>query len=318
MAKKCFGIGLVTVDRLILDAKETEPVASYVGGSCGNVMVLLALAGWECTPIARLGVDSNADFIIEDFNRLGVSTECIIRDPQGRTTELFQRNYIGRNGVLRHRFEFMDDKMNLSARGHMQFRPITIVQAEPFMDRLWSEKPALLYVDRLFPAAVQVAEKAHEAGSLVFYEPSEKPGSRNFDKCVAASDIIKFSDQRLADFGYFDSVEDKLIIQTLGEDGLKFRLNSGWINVSTVRNDHVLDTCGAGDATTAAFIDFLFKALNSETVSGEALLSAGTGKVKDCLERAGRVGAYSCGFNGARGVMGGRTWQEIIDNSNYL
>ena len=51
--KIAVGAGLISLDVLIWDGK-LIPVGYYVGGTCGNVMMILAHMGWESYPIARL------------------------------------------------------------------------------------------------------------------------------------------------------------------------------------------------------------------------------------------------------------------------
>ena len=49
----CIGAGLISLDVLIRDG-ERLPVSYYVGGTCGNVMMILSYMGWDVHPIARL------------------------------------------------------------------------------------------------------------------------------------------------------------------------------------------------------------------------------------------------------------------------
>ena len=61
-------------------------------------------------------------------------------------------------------------------------------------------------------------------------------------------------------------------------------------------NDKVLDTSGAGDWTSAALINVLFK----EKRSAESFLQA---DLVAALNEEQPVGARSCSFEGARGMM---------------
>ena len=110
------------------------------------------------------------------------------------------------------------------------------------------------------------------------------------------SDIIKFSEQRIKDIEQFESYQDKLFIQTQGAKGLSYRLNFGWIHLEPVTNDKVIDTAGAGDWTTAAFINELFKTRNR--ISDISVV-----EIERALNDAQKVGAQSCSYEGARGMM---------------
>ena len=47
------GAGLISLDVLIWEGNRI-PVSFYVGGTCGNVMMILSHMGWDAYPIARL------------------------------------------------------------------------------------------------------------------------------------------------------------------------------------------------------------------------------------------------------------------------
>lgn len=49
----CLGAGLISLDVLIRDGANL-PVSYYVGGTCGNVMMILSYMGWDAYPISRL------------------------------------------------------------------------------------------------------------------------------------------------------------------------------------------------------------------------------------------------------------------------
>ena len=87
-----------------------------------------------------------------------------------------------------------------------------------------------------------------EKGSVIFLVPSSKGGNVNlFNQCVAVADIVKFADQIIKDISQFDSIGDKLFVQTKGERGISFRYNSEWMHLAPVMNDNVDDTAGVGD-----------------------------------------------------------------------
>ena len=112
------------------------------------------------------------------------------------------------------------------------------------------------------------------------------------------ADIVKFADQRIKDIELFDYYNDKLIIQTQGEKGLNYQLNSEWRHLDSITNEHIVDTSGAGDWTSAALINELFKDKDIKSI-GLFTLS----EVENALMEAQQVGARSCSFEGARGMM---------------
>lgn len=286
------GAGLISLDVLIREG-ERLPVSYYVGGTCGNVMMILAHMGWQSYPIARLNGTKDTTRLLADMEKHGVHQDYISTN-DGKTPVIVQRNFINKDGVPTHRFE------SRNGRGHfyLDFKPLTMKQADAVIARI-DFVPKVFFFDRVAPAILKLATTFKAKGAVVFFEPSSRGGNVDlFNKCVTVADIVKFSDQRIKDFHQFDGVADKLIIQTLGANGLNYRLNSDWIHLEPVHNDHVVDTAGAGDWTAAALINELFKDKDIKAISS---LTAQT--VEQPLNAAQRVGALSCSYEGARGMM---------------
>ena len=121
---------------------------------------------------------------------------------------------------------------------------------------------------------------------------------KTFNKCVEVADVVKFSDQRIKDYRQFDGVADKLFIQTQGAEGLIYRLNSDWNHLEPVHNDNVVDTAGAGDWTAAALINELYKDKERQEI-----FNFTPAAIAKALNAAQRIGAQSCSYEGARGMM---------------
>ena len=286
------GAGLISLDVLIRDG-ERLPVSYYVGGTCGNVMMILAHMGWQSYPIARLDGTKDTTRLLADMKRNGVHTDYVSTN-DGKTPVIVQRNFINKDGVPTHRFE------SRNGRGHfyLDFKPLTVKQADAVIERI-DFVPKVFFFDRVAPAILKLATTFKGKGSVVFFEPSSRGGNVDlFNKCVAAADIVKFSDQRIKDFHQFDGMADKLFIQTQGANGLSYRLNSDWIHLEPVLNDHVVDTAGAGDWTAAALINELFKDKNITTMASFTAQA-----LERPLNEAQKVGAKSCSYEGARGMM---------------
>lgn len=286
------GAGLISLDVLIRDG-ERLPVSYYVGGTCGNVMMILAHMGWQSYPIARLDGTKDTTRLLADMEKHGVHKDYISTN-DGKTPVIVQRNFINKDGVPTHRFE------SRNGRGHfyLDFKPLTMKQADAVIERI-DFVPKVFFFDRVAPAILKLATVFKGKGSVVFFEPSSRGGNVDlFNKCVAVADIVKFSDQRIKDFHQFDGMADKLFIQTQGANGLSYRLNSDWIHLEPVLNDHVVDTAGAGDWTAAALINELFKDKDTTTMASFTAQA-----LEMPLNEAQKVGAQSCSYEGARGMM---------------
>lgn len=288
----CVGAGLVSLDVLIHDGQRI-PISYYVGGTCGNVMMILAHMGWDTYPIARLDDTKDTKRLLDDMKRHGVHTDYITT-LDGKTPVIVQRNFINKDGVPTHIFE----SRNGEGHFYLDFRSLTMKQADAVIERV-DFAPKVFFFDRVSPAIQKLAKAFKENGSVLFFEPSSRGGDvKRFNQCVAIADIIKFSDQRIKDIHQFDNLSDKLFIQTQGAKGLSYRLNSGWIHLGPILNEHVVDTSGAGDWTAAALINELFSGKNIKSI---AEFSAS--EIELALNEAQRIGADSCSFEGARGMM---------------
>ena len=286
------GAGLISLDVLIWDGK-LIPVGYYVGGTCGNVMMILAHMGWESYPIARLDETKDAQRIKDDMLNHNVHID-FVSTGDGKTPVIVQRNFINKDGVPTHKFE----SRNNVGRFYLDFKSLTLKQANEVIGKIYFV-PKVFFFDRVSPAILKLASVFKEKGSVIFFEPSSRGGDvKLFNKCVEASDIIKFSDQRIKDISQFDDMTDKLFIQTQGANGLSFRLNSDWIHLEPFTNDNVVDTAGAGDWTAAALINGLFKDKEIKRIADYS-----SKEIENALNEAQKVGAQSCSYEGARGMM---------------
>ena len=286
------GAGLISLDVLIRDG-ERLPVSYYVGGTCGNVMMILAHMGWDAFPIARLDGTKDTARLLADMKKNSVHTD-FISTSDGKTPVIVQRNFINKDGVPTHRFE----SRNNMGRFYLDFKSLTLKQTNDVIARI-DFVPKVFFFDRVSPAILRLADTFKEKGSAVFFEPSSRGGDvKTFNKCVEVADVVKFSDQRIKDYHQFDDVEDKLFIQTQGAQGLIYRLNSGWTHLNPMMNDNVVDTAGAGDWTAAALINEFYKDKEKQEI-----FHFTPAAIAEALNAAQRIGAQSCSYEGARGMM---------------
>ena len=115
---------------------------------------------------------------------------------------------------------------------------------------------------------------------------------------VEVSDVVKFSDQNMPDVSYAEGRKDKLFIQTLGSEGLRFNLKgAGWVKLPPVANDNVVDWEGAGDWTTSAFLNALAEAdcLRLSDMTEDV--------VRTALEKAQETASKSVSYMGSKGMI---------------
>ena len=289
----CLGVGTFPLDNLQeKNGKDVKTIYQHVGGTCGNVMSILAWMGWHTLPAARLD-DSEAGLLIKaDLESYGCDTRLVSNAPDGGTTILDIIHKIGRDGKPKTAY------MPHSPRGgrFVNHRFWTLKQAQALFDSL-EEMPEVFFFDRCAPGNILLAQLFRERGVLVYYEPNE-PVDRNFLRAVAASDIVKFSNEKHPDVSFTEGFTDKLFIQTLNEKGLCFKLRAeGWITIPPEHNPHAVDGEGAGDWTTSAFIN---------EMGHHHMLTFGRIHLPNtwhCLQEAQRVASESVSYIGAKGLI---------------
>ena len=295
MKKICIGTGLVCLD-ILMRENEKKAVSYKVGGTCGNVMMILAHMGWDSYPVARLNSSDYSKTMLEDMKMHKVHTDFVSTLDDGATPVIIQHNIIDKNGTPSHKFTFQGAKGGF----YLDYKAVTQKAAMQVLESL-KFSPTVFFFDRVNPATVAMSEYFRNKDTLVYFEPSSEPklgNQKQFDKCLINSNIIKFAYQRLPDTTFTENYKNKLFIQTLGSNGLRFNLfGKGWIELPAIPNHNIIDTSGAGDWTTAMLLDSMIKAgITSISELTEPLL-------RTFLTKAQKKGSESCSYEGARGLM---------------
>ena len=289
----CLGAGTFPLDNLQeKTGKDIKTIYQHVGGTCGNVMSILAWMGWHTLPAARLDNSETGLLIKADLESYGCDTRLVSNTPDGGTTILDIIHKTGRDGKPKTAY------MAHSPRGgrFVNHRFWTQKQAQALFDSL-EEMPDVFFFDRCAPGNILLAQLFHERGVLVYYEPNE-PVDRNFLRAVTASDIVKFSNEKHPDVSFTEGFTDKLFIQTLNEKGLRFKLRAeGWMTIPPEHNPHAVDGEGAGDWTTSAFINDMG---HHHMLTFDRIHQP---NVTHCLEEAQRVASMSVSYLGAKGLI---------------
>lgn len=290
----CLGAGTFPLDNLLMKHADgsVETIYQHVGGTAGNVMSILAWMGWQTLPAARLD-DSEVGLQLKaDLESYGCDTRFLTNTADGGTTILDIIHKTGRDGKPKTAY------MAHSPRGgrFVNHRFWTLKQAQALFDSL-DQMPDIFFFDRCAPGNILLAELLYERGVLVYYEPNE-PVDRNFLRAVAASDIVKFSNERHPDVSFTEGYTDKLFIQTMNQEGLRYRLRGGeWKQLTPVSNSNAIDGEGAGDWTSSTLID----ALGKRGLPRIADIQASV--LEECLMEAQKVASESVTYIGAKGLI---------------
>lgn len=295
---KIFGTGLIALD-LVMSAEEQSPIRAWAGGTCGNVLSIMAYLGWEAFPIARMNGDLASQRVKADLRKWGVQLKFASCSPTVHSPIVIQQIKRGRDGVPRHRFSWACPRCGQWLPG---YKAVTLNAVEKILPDL--AKASVFFMDRLSPAALVLAEEAVKKGAVVFFEPSGKSDEKLLGEALKLAHVIKYSDQRLDSFGKLieSSPSLRLEVQTMGDNGLRYRYRlakqfSAWHHSDVVKAPVLADTCGSGDWCTAGILSMIAQ----NGLAG--LLGAGASGIREALRYGQALAAWNCGFEGARGGM---------------
>lgn len=291
------GTGFIALD--IVEGKGSTFGAA--GGSCGNVMAMLAWLGWTASPTGRIGTDSAADFILSEYVALGVDCSRIVRDESVATPIVIQRSRETADGERTHRFSLSCPDCG----GWLpRFRPMTIGQAAPTLES--DLAPKVFYFDRVTPASLRLAKWAKDGGALVLFEPSSVGDEKPFQKAIDICHVLKYSHDRLGHIPDLAAAQSpELIVETLGAQGLRMRWRGSWSVMPAFNTDVFEDAAGSGDWCSAGLL---------HSVGAEGAEGFHKSERTD-LERALKFGqalaTLNCRFEGARGLMSFMDHQSV-------
>ena len=292
MQKTIIGTGIFNLDTIVVREYPAWPamrpfvekeVLQEVGGTCGNVMCMLATMGWKVRPVACLDDSVEGLKIMEDLKAFGCDCTYVSNTPGGGTTLLrctHKKDADGRHVM----------SVRAGSPGGSRFPKRHFLRARDeapaFLEAL-KEAPAVFFFDDSAAGNRALAKGLKERGSLIFFEPSRVASNADLD-AIGLSDFIKFSDENVPDVSFADAFPDKVFIQTMGPAGVRIKEKGGaWYVVEGVRNDTVVDTEGAGDTFTSAFINVM---ADGETVA-------------DAAREAMKMASRSVGFLGSKGMF---------------
>lgn len=291
------GSGFIALD--VIEGEREEFCAT--GGTCGNVLTILAWLGWQSSPIGRLGKDAAGKFVVKEMAEAGVDTSFLRQDPSTPTPIVIQRNIIDKSGHRTHRFA-----LTCPGCGNWlpRFRPIVRQDAEQAKSAA-PTTPSVFFFDRVSSGIIELARWARNAGAVVMFEPANYSDEKHFREAIELCHVLKFSRERLGHVKDFSNTPyPAIIIETQGEEGLRIRWREQWSQMEAFKVSRFVDAAGAGDWCSAGFLHVVSQ-------RGAAGLLSGS---KASVERAVRLGqalsAVNCGYEGARGLMMALTQQS--------
>ena len=290
---RVLGTGLLALDLIVQHGPDGERLSASGGGTCGNVLVILARAGWEASWLGSMDTSPPGRMVLDEMHRGGVRTHT---SDNAAPAPIFAHHiHTDADGKARHWFS---DTCPVCARRLPRY-------ARPSDD--WLRRQArhvdtadVFFADRLSAGTLELAHIAYARGALVVYEPSSASDAPWMDQMIALADVVKFSSDRASALrGAIPSNERALWLETRGQKGLRWSLGRvGAYNALTpaMHNPAAIDACGAGDWLTSALLIGLAQTRRKPADLDYAQLSA-------LMQYASGVAAWSCGFLGARGGL---------------
>lgn len=291
------GTGLVALDILISGNK---PYRKWIGGSCGNVITILAYLGWESYPIVPLGKDKASDIILKDMKKWNVLTKFIQNNIEFSTPIVIERIF-SNGSTSAHEFRFKCPKCG-------SFLPRNRPIRKELVNSIIKKTPIgqVFYFDRVSIAALEFAKDQRSKGGIIVFEPHKFSKRKLFKECLQVAHIVKYSYEELET--NFFGINIPLEIQTVGAEGLRYRyqkLHTEWQKIPAFHIPELVDSAGAGDWCTAGIIHMLGQ--NGQ----KGLLKVTRKNIENSLRFGQALSALGCKYEGARGLMYSLSKNEV-------
>lgn len=308
-SQTCVGTGFIVLDVIRSSVGPSATEKRFAGGSCGNVLSILAYFGWEANAVGRIGDDQAGRELVADLGKWGVETNLLQVEAGRGTPIVVQENYLDASGRPRHKFTRACPVCGATLPA---YRPLLTKEVASIAAELPSH--AVFYFDRVAPGILDLAQRSRADGALVVFEPSGIKDERLFGDCLKSAHVVKYANDRIE--GIHDVVKNAKVpieIETLGAKGLRLRVRTdgragSWRDLPAFSPPELRDAAGSGDWTTAGLIHGLM----TRRAPVEKLV-ADADAVIGATRWGQALAALNCGFEGARGLMYAADAKLVLD-----
>lgn len=282
------GTGFTVLDRIY--AGDAIRPLEELGGTCGNVLVSLAMLGWRVAPLLSLGDDTVGRFLLDVFDRAGAATN-FVNLREGRSSPVLVQHIDTALG--QHNFSAVCPGTNIRFAGFQSIGPDDVEIAQEAVSGC-----SILFADRVSESIVESMTIAAAAGAIVYFEPSAVGAPELFADAVRLSSIVKFSSERLGELvNDLEQSSEAILVVTHGAAGLEVRHGIERAFCPAIPATNVVDTCGSGDMVSVGLIDRL---LDSDISTSTPLTLPA---VLPGIVAGQRLAMENCAFAGARGLF---------------
>ncbi len=262
---------LFTIGELLIDFTPTEQHGSlaniehftkHAGGAPANVAAVCAKLGQQAALLTQVGQDAFGDFLIKTLQQTGVDTQYIRQTTDGETSLAF----VSLNGHGERDFQFYRRHAAdlLYKQDYLPLQLLTAQDIVHFCSVNLVESP-------MKQAHLAFIEQAHQAGSLVSFDPNVRlPLWQDETACRATilaflpkAHIVKLSEEELL---FLTALEEEqaavqalfqghvaVIIITHGAAGATLYTKKLHVK-APAKEVQTVDTTGAGDAFIGAVL----------------------------------------------------------------
>lgn len=254
-------VGEILADMIGQKEDGVTTFKAFCGGAPFNLAVNAKQSGAKVGFVGRVGNDVIGRFVLCEAQKAHLDRLDIQIDAERNTTIAFVTLTDGERDFAFNRHDTADFNIDFDDIDFESYENLEIVHLGSLM---LSEQKGREFAEK-------IANKASELGAKLSFDMNfRKDIYKNFEDAkrayapfVERADIIKFSDDELADYtGISDMDEaaksvlkkDKLLLVTLGKRGSAYYYNDLKGIVPSISGVKCVDTTGAGDAFFGAFL----------------------------------------------------------------
>lgn len=254
-------VGEILADMIGQKVSGVTTFKAFCGGAPFNLAVNAKQSGAKVGFVGRVGNDVIGRFVLDEAQKAHLERLDIQIDAERNTTIAFVTLTDGERDFAFNRHDTADFNIDFDDIDFLGYEDLNIVHLGSLM---LSEQKGREFAEK-------IANKASELGAKLSFDMNfRKDIYKNFEDAkrayapfVERADIIKFSDDELADYtGISDMDEaaksvlkkDKLLLVTLGKSGSAYYYNHLKGIVPSISGVKCVDTTGAGDAFFGAFL----------------------------------------------------------------
>ena len=219
-----------------------KTLTEKVGGTCANVLCMLAHFGWTALPQVKLTERQEGRRLADSLQSLGCDTRYVSFVPKGTFCGIecnHKKDLLSGEHKLTIRAFGLDGSRYFTVK-HLRARD----EVPAFLENL-SKVPDVYFFDHYEAGPRAIARELKNRRTLIYFECENNREWNKVVKSVEVADIVKFSDENVPDTSFADEYKDKL----------QFKLRNGdWIHVNPLLVTNVVDWEGGGDTITAVFL----------------------------------------------------------------